>query len=308
MSTASSAPTYRSGKDSVAPEATISAEARGAALEFLAALAKEVSSGAVELPCFPDIVIRIRNALADPSTTAEQTVTIVGAEPRLAARLLQTANSAAFNQSGKPLYDLRSAITRLGHQLVQSAAMAFAVQHLKNEKSLRSIAGLLSDLWKQSILVASMCQEVAKWTKVNPDEAFLTGLLHGIGRLYIMVRVVGRASDFKDPKAFMSLVSGWHASIGKAVLENWGFDENLCEAIGSQSDVDRSRRGREADLADVLVASIALSRGLAVKDDAESQIMGPRAFAVLGLTAKDCVTIAAHAKKQLGSLQEVLGC
>jgi hypothetical protein len=45
-----------------------------------------------------------------------------------------------------------------------------------------------------------------------------------------------------------------------------------------------------------------------VKDDAESQIMGPRAFAVLGLTAKDCVTIAAHAKKQLGSLQEVLGC
>jgi HD-like signal output (HDOD) protein len=308
MSTASSAPTYRSGKDSVAPEATISDEARGAALEFLAALAKEVSSGAVELPCFPDIVIRIRNALADPSTTAEQTVTIVGAEPRLAARLLQTANSAAFNQSGKPLNDLRSAITRLGHQLVQSAAMAFAVQHLKNEKSLRSIAGLLSDLWKQSIIVASMCQEVAKRTKVNPDEAFLTGLLHGIGRLYIMVRVVGRASDFKDPKAFMSLVSGWQASIGKAVLENWGFDENMCEAIGSQSDVDRSRRSRDADLADVLVASIALSRGLAVKDDAESQIMGPRAFAVLGLTAKDCVTIAAHAKKQLGSLQEVLGC
>jgi HD-like signal output (HDOD) protein len=308
MSTASSAPTYRSGKDSVAPEATISDEARGAALEFLAALAKEVSSGAVELPCFPDIVIRIRNALADPSTTAEQTVTIVGAEPRLAARLLQTANSAAFNQSGKPLNDLRSAITRLGHQLVQSAAMAFAVQHLKNEKSLRSIAGLLSELWKQSIIVASMCQEVAKRTKVNPDEAFLTGLLHGIGRLYIMVRVAGRASDFKDLRAFMSLVSGWQASIGKAVLENWGFDENLCEAIGSQSDVDRSRRGREADLADVLVASIALSRGLAVKDDAESQIMGPRAFAVLGLTAKDCVTIAAHAKKQLGSLQEVLGC
>jgi HD-like signal output (HDOD) protein len=308
MSTASSAPTYRSGKDSVAPAAGISDEARGAALQFLTALAKEVSSGTVDLPCFPDIVIRIRNALADPSTTSEQTVTIVGAEPRLAARLLQTANSAAFNQSGKPLTDLRSAITRLGHQLVQSAAMAFAVQHMKNEKSLRSIAGMLGELWKQSIIVASICQQVAGRTKINPDEAFLTGLLHGIGRLYIMVRAVGKSAEFKDPDAFVSLVAGWHASIGKAVLENWGFDETMCEAIGSQTDLDRSRRGREADLADILVASIALSRGLAVKDDAEVQIAGPRAFAVLGLTAKECVTLSAHANKRLGSLQEVLGC
>jgi HD-like signal output (HDOD) protein len=308
MSTANSAPTYRSGKDSVAPAGSVSDEARGAALLFLSALAKEVSSGTVDLPCFPDIVIRIRNALADPSTTPEQTVTIVGAEPRLVARLLQTANSAAFNQSGKPIHDLRSAITRLGHQLVQSAAMAFAVQHMKNEKSLRAISNLLSNLWKQSIIVAAICQEIARRTKIDPDEAFLAGLLHGIGRLYVMVHVAGASTEFKDPQAFMSLVAGWQASIGKAVLENWGFDEALCEAVGAQADADRSRRGKDADLSDVLVASIALSRGAAVKDDAEAQVLGSRAFAVLGLTAKDCVTIAAHAHKQLGSLQEVLGC
>jgi HD-like signal output (HDOD) protein len=309
MSTASSAPTYRSGKGSVAPTATVSDDARAAALQFLAVLAKEVSSGTVDLPCFPDIVIRIRNALADPSTTPEQAVTIVGAEPRLAARLLQTANSVAFNQSGKPLTDLRSAMTRLGHQLVQSAAMAFAVQHMKNEESLRSIAGMLGELWKQSIIVASICQEMARRTKVNPDEAFLTGLLHGIGRLYIMVRAAGNSAEIKDPEAFMDLVADWQASIGKAVLENWGFAEPLCEAIGAQSDVDRDRRrGREPDLGDVLLASIALGMGRAMTNGAESPVDGPRAFAVLGLTAKDCLAISGHAKKQLGALQEVLGC
>jgi HD-like signal output (HDOD) protein len=309
MSTASSAPTYRSGKDSVAPSATMSEEARGAALQFLAALAKEVSSGTIDLPCFPDIVIRIRNALADPSTTAEQTVTIVGAEPRLAARLLQTANSVAFNQSGKPITDLRSAITRLGHQLVQSAAMAFAVQHMKNEKSLSAISGMLSDLWKQSVIVASICQVVAQRSKVNPDEAFLTGLLHGIGRLYIMVRVAGKPAEIKDPAAFMELVSGWQASIGKAVLENWGFPETLCEAIGAQSDIDRDRRrGREADLGDVLSAGIALSEGQTITEGADVQMELPRAFVVLGLSAKDCAVLSAHASRRLGSLQEVLGC
>jgi HD-like signal output (HDOD) protein len=39
-------------------------------------------------------------ALADPNTTSDRVVTVVGAEPRLAARVLQTANSAAFNSSG----------------------------------------------------------------------------------------------------------------------------------------------------------------------------------------------------------------
>src|SRR6202022_3823782 len=146
-----------------------------AALAFLQNLATEVSEGSIDLPCFPDVVVRISTALADPNTTTEHTVTIVGAEPRLAARLLQTANSAAFNHSGKPLTDLRTAITRLGHQLVQSAAMAFAMQHMKDEESLRSIAKPLSDLWKESISVALICQVLAKRTKVSADEAFLTG-------------------------------------------------------------------------------------------------------------------------------------
>ena len=157
MSHASLAPTYPPGGHST-PAADVAApsEIRAAALEFLHRLATEVSKGSVDLPCFPDVVFRIRKALADPNTTAEKTVTIIGAEPRLAARLLQSANSAAFNTSGRPLTDLRSAITRLGHQLVQSATMAYAVQQLKHAESLRSIAKPLSELWNQCISVAAV--------------------------------------------------------------------------------------------------------------------------------------------------------
>jgi HDOD domain len=110
-------PTYQSNKRSTpASDGTSTPDARGTALEFLRMLALEVSRGSVDLPCFPDVVVRIRNALAHPGTTLEQTVTIVGAEPRLAAQLIQTAASAAFNPGGRPLTDLRTAITRLGHR------------------------------------------------------------------------------------------------------------------------------------------------------------------------------------------------
>ena len=307
MLNAPTAPTYQSGRAHVAPVGSSTEEARSAALQFLGDLAAEVSKGTVDLPCFPDIVIRIRNALADPKSTPEKTVTIVGAEPRLAARLLQTANSAAFNPSGRPLTDLRNAITRLGHQLVQSAAMAFAVQHMKEEESLRSIAKPMTDLWRESISVASICQVVARRTKVSPDEAFLTGLLHGIGRLYIMVRAVGKVNGVAADDAFFELVSGWDASIGKTVLENWGFAEEMSEAIGDQRDTDRKRK-HEADLSDILIVGIALGEALQRPAPRVVDVETLAAFTTIGLSAQDCTTILTHAEYQLGSLQDALGC
>jgi HD-like signal output (HDOD) protein len=308
MSNFPAAPTYKSGKQSVAPtDSAAPNEARGAALQFLGHLAAEVSSGTVDLPCFPDIVIRIRNTLADPDTTPEQTVTIVGTEPRLAARLLQTANSAAFNHAGRPVTDLRTAITRLGHQLVQSAAMAFAVQHMKDEPSLRSIAKPLRELWMQSIAVASICHVVARRTKVSPDEAFLTGLLHGIGRLYIMVRAVGKPGELGDHESFMELISGWQASIGKAVLENWGFAEEMSEAVGDQGAHERKHR-HEADLSDVLIVSMVLAEALKMPPPRVVEMDGISAFPTIGLSGQDCITILTHAEYQLGSLHDALGC
>ena len=54
--------------------------------------------------------------------------------------------------------------------------------------------------------------------------------------------------------------------------------------------------------------AIALSEGGTVEDGADAQLPGPRALAILGLSAKDCAALSAHANKRLGSLQEVLGC
>jgi HD-like signal output (HDOD) protein len=302
------APTYQSGKKTVhANSGDTPVEVRGAGLSFLTQLATEVSKGTVELPCFPDVVIRVRHALDDPETTAEQTVTVVGAEPRLAARLLQTANSAAFNTTGKPLTDLRSAITRLGHQLVQSAAMAYAVQQIKEEKSLRSISTLLTELWKECIAVASISHVVARRTKVSPDAAFLTGLMHGIGRLYIMVRAVGRTGEFSNDASFIELVAGWHAQIGKAVLENWGFAEEMCDAVGDQGDYS-SRRKHDPDLTDILIVSTVLAEAMKSPAPRKVPMEGITAFPTIGLKEADCAAIMTHAEYQLGSLHDALGC
>jgi HD-like signal output (HDOD) protein len=308
MSNAAATSTLKSANSAVAgTEVTPVQDDRAAALAFLRNLATEVSGGTVNLPSFPDVVIRIRKALADPEAKLTQTVKIIGAEPRLAARLLQAANSAAFNPSGKPLTDLKAAVTRLGYRGVQSFAMAFAVQQMRLAPALRSIAKPLNVLWEESISVATLSQVIARRTSVNPDEAFLTGLLHGIGRLYIMVRAVGKSNAFQGDRSFADMVDGWHPAIGKAVLENWGFAEPMSEAIGLQGDSDHSGRA-EADLTDVLIAAVALTAVLREPGPRTVDTDGIYSFRRLGLTPQDCSDILKHAEYQLGALHASLGC
>jgi HD-like signal output (HDOD) protein len=291
------------GKNRVA-----SPEERVGALTFLQGLAAEVSQGNVNLPCFPDVVIRIRQALEDPNTRVSQAVRIVGAEPRLAARLLQTANSAIFNPSGRPITELRTAITRLGNRVVQSSAMAFAVQQLRLTPALRSIGKPLKSLWEESVAVAAICQVAARRTEVNADEAFLAGLLHGIGRLYIMVRTASASQATRVDPSLLELIDGWHPSIGKAVLENWGFSEAMAEAVGNQHQYDYGGKS-PPDHTDVLIVGVVLAQ--AMRDPSgvhDADIANIRSFARLALTPTECRSVLRHTEHQIGALRSALGC
>jgi HD-like signal output (HDOD) protein len=306
MSEPGEPPTYRSGTQSVPADGAASTpQERAAALAFLQKLAAEVSEGSIDLPCFPDVVIRISTALADPNTTSDHVVTIVGAEPRLAARILQTANSAAFNSSGKPLTDLRSAITRLGHQMVHGTAMSYAMQQMKNESSLRSIVQPLTELWNKSIAVASISRIVATRTRLSADEAFLTGLLHGIGNLYIMARAATQTIELGSQNSWLDLLVGWQASIGKAVLESWGFAEEMCDAVGEQADHER-RWKHAAGLSDVLIVSLVLAETLKTPEPRVVATDGINAFLTVGVKAEDCAAILAEAEQQIRLVHEAL--
>src|SRR5690606_12437050 len=149
-----------------------------------------LSSSKVDLPSFPDIAMRVRQVLADEEVSPAKIVRVVGSEPALAARLLQVANSAAINFSGKPVTDLRTAVARIGFNMVRSAAIAFAMSQLKTVDALKGLEAPLDVLWQRSSKDAAMCHVVARrFTQVNPDTALLAGLLHGIGLLFILTRM-----------------------------------------------------------------------------------------------------------------------
>ena len=276
-----------------------------AAFKFVQDLAQELSNGTVDLPGFPRVFAQVCRALDDPKNTNDQTAKIVGAEPALAARLLTLANSVTFTQTGKPISELRSAVTRLGSNSIRAAASAFAVTQIKRQASLAAIHGGLEELWKRSTYLAAMCHVIARNSKVNPDEALLTGLLHGIGSLYLLVRSAAHPELIAGDGALVALTLEWNAPITKSILENWSFPDDIVQAAGEQDDLERKHSGGP-DLTDVLICAKTLIVCNLERACVEAKYNHIPAFTKVGLSFEQYLAVVQHAQLQIAAMEEAL--
>lgn len=276
-----------------------------AAFAFVSELAQEVSSGKVELPSFPDVAVRVRKVLADEHVANDQIARIVGSDAGLAARMLTLANSAALNRSGKPLADLKTAINRIGHNNVRTAAVSFAIAQLRRASELRNIAQDLERVWQEATLVAALSFSIASRCQLNADESMLAGLLHNVGKLYILARANRHGGLFSDPPVLAQVMRDWHANVGKAIVENWGFPEHIAEAIGEHENIDR--HAGQADVTDVLTIAVMSAPFLGQQADFELNMQGVRAFRRLNLDNAKCANIMTSCSDEIAALRSALG-
>jgi HD-like signal output (HDOD) protein len=275
------------------------------AFAFVAELAQEVSKGRVELPSFPDVAVRVRKVLADENVSNEQIARVVGSEAGLAARVLTMANSVALNPSGKPVMDLKAAINRIGHNNVRTAAVAFAIAQLRRAGDLKHIAGELEQLWREATLVAALCHAIASRSRISADESMLAGLLHNVGKIYILARANRHDALFKDPAALNQIMRDWHANIGKAIVENWGFPGHIADAVAEQEIIDR--QVEQPDITDVLTVAVMMSGFMGHETDLELNMQGVKAFWRLGLDNAKCVYVMRDCAEEISALRAALG-
>jgi HD-like signal output (HDOD) protein len=230
------------------------------AFDFVRSLALELSDQKIELPSFPEIAVRVRRLLSDSNSTIDQVVRVVGSEPSLSARLIRIANSASFNRSGRHIGELRTAITRIGYNMVRSAAMSYAMGQIRLANKLAGLEPHLRDLWQRSTVAAAFAYVLARRSAVvNPDEALLGGMMHGIGKLYVLTRAAQHPELFADGGTLEGIITDWHASIGQAILENWDFSDEMAQAVGQQHEYSRESADAPPDLRDVICVAVVLA-------------------------------------------------
>jgi HD-like signal output (HDOD) protein len=275
--------------------------------EFVTMLAAELSRGKVDLPSFPDVAQRVRKALQDDNVTADKIVRIIGAEPSLAARLIQLANSAGVNVGGRHTTDLRVAIARIGLNLVRSSTITYAISQLTKSEELRTAREPLRTLWQRSALVAAMASVVARrHTKVNPDAAALAGILHGMGKLYILVNAVKFPALFADREGYKNIEQQWHTNIAKALLENWDMTDDVVAAVYLHEDFDYSHEG-DTDLTDVLLIANLMATYREHPDDIELNLQGVRPARRISLDAASFKKLLSESGSEIEALRTALG-
>ena len=238
----------------------MSATAQAAAFGFVERLAQDLKDEQLELPAFPEAVLRVQRALQAEDTSAEDIVRILSSEPALAARLLRISNSVEFRRAESEITDLRQAVSRMGFNMVRSVAVSFAMRQLRRKDSYSpAVQAQLQAAWKESLQIAAVCFVLAKrFTRLNADQALLTGLLHVLGRLYIIMRA--QEMDNLGAEDLQEVVSDWHATIGKAILESWGLPDALQAAVEHQNAVTEQFEG-PVTLTDVLISAKVLAHG-----------------------------------------------
>jgi HD-like signal output (HDOD) protein len=257
-------------------------------------LARELTKGELHLPSLPESVVRIRNALSKPEFTIDELARLITGEPALVGSILTMANSVAFKRSGQETTDLKIAISRIGAGMVQTAATTFALRQLRDSKSFKDVEHLLAPEWARTSRTAATAYLVGqKSRRVKPDEALVVGLIHNIGRIYLLSRAPSYPELFESPEAIAQVLDSFHAGVGKAIVEFWHLPAEIALAVELQGEIDTDPE--RPHMVPVLTAAIALAPLDAEPSPEETGALAARGdFRRLGIGEIDILKVVAE--------------
>jgi HD-like signal output (HDOD) protein len=134
----------------------------------------------------------------------------------------------------------------------------------------------------------------------------LTGMMHGIGKLYVLTRAIDHPELFASTETLNQIIDEWHASIGKAILENWDFSESMAQAVGEQADFSRVHEGAP-DLTDVVSVAILMAPHAADIPALAASLNALGAAKRLGLDEAKTLDVMRESAAEVTALSQALG-
>jgi HD-like signal output (HDOD) protein len=273
--------------------------------QFTQLLSTELAGDSLDLPSYPEIAMRVRKALGNADIAVDDVVRMVSAEPSLAVRLLQLANSVALNPSGQRITVLRLAISRIGFNLARSATIAFAMSQMRRAEAWRGLEHRFRELWEESANHAAVSHALAKRLRgLNADQALFAGMLQAVGKLFVLTRVSRYPVLLNSPSLYHDVERAWHARIARAILTRWDVGAEVVAAASDYESAGQERAG-QADLRDVLFAARYIT-SLPSSPVPDAEVFATAPFRRLGLDAVVCADVLAASAAEVASLRAAL--
>jgi HD-like signal output (HDOD) protein len=215
-------------------------------------------SGDTNFPTYLDVSLSVRDALRDPLVTLEKVAQVVSVEPLITTRLLRLANSIAYNVTGREITDVAQAVRRVGFETVRVTSLAVAVEQMLLSRHIGAFEDIARQTWEHSLQVAAIGRVLARRIgRVNAEDAMLAGMVRNMGVFYLLFRA-SEYPEYATRDNVLSLVSGWHDSIGESLLSVLSMPAYIVTAIHEHS-CKKYNIDDPCTLADVLYFSCLLA-------------------------------------------------
>ena len=254
---------------------------------------KDIERQINNLPAFSVVVSKVLRVVDNPISSARDIEKVVKYDQVLASKILKMANSAYYGYAGK-ISTLSQGVVILGLNTLRALLLTASANKIMNRKLLgyRLEEGRF---WEHSVLTALGSRDLAnKLRYKNPEEAFVGGLLHDIGKLVLDRHVLKNRGIIEDiinkegvplTEAEREVLGINHANVGRRMAEKWNFPPVLSEVINFHHEPERARENKEL----VAVVSIinAVSLGLTTLSEEEtfsSANIKPETLSILNLS------------------------
>jgi MinD-like ATPase involved in chromosome partitioning or flagellar assembly/HD-like signal output (HDOD) protein len=190
------------------------------------------------LPSLPHVVLELIDVCNRDESTIDNIAQIVSKDASLSAKVMTMVNDVHDGRRNM-INNVKEAVSFLGRDVMKTvAASAAAFSEVDHEEG-----GFLFDLkqfWWHSLMCASLAKRIAeKTTYPAPDEAFLSGILHDIGKLVLWVNFSKQyakilQSHRTKPDLLLAgeiRLGATHCELGSRMINCWNQKSFMADAV-----------------------------------------------------------------------------
>jgi putative nucleotidyltransferase with HDIG domain len=232
-------------------------------------------SNTANIPMLPEVATRIIAIAANPDVTISHLAQVISKDQVLTTRLLSLANSAYYS-SPVDVGTVPEAIMRVGAAAVRNLAVTLCVTSRMRERNVYGTHG--QSLVDHSIGTAYLARLVADDVNIDPEQAFLCGLLHDIGKMVILKwhhDHVKRTGQPMDPTELAELLGRWHPYVAERAFRRWGLPSELNEPVLYHHDYEHAPTARRLSAVIYLANRLSHRYGFGCEPDGFDPLADP---------------------------------
>lgn len=190
------------------------------------------------LPTLPHILVKLIEVCDTEPDTIKEISEVINKDTSLSARLMRLVNSAYYGLPNR-VNSIDQVVILLGTNAVKNIAISASVYQAFN-KAKDSSVFRLKQFWWHSLMCANLAKRIAEKTAYTaPDEAFLSGLLHDIGKLVLWVNFSKKYADILQSSSDKPdlLLAGeirlgaTHCEVGAWMINRWNLQSFMADAV-----------------------------------------------------------------------------